>query len=105
MRPIVVWENAERGTARTMQTIPKTRVPFNGECIAASDRDRTFCSVRTRRTNRDWFSWRNELRFEDIPLTRATSQVVFWSDHQTAVPSSRDRRHSRSEEHTSELQS
>jgi hypothetical protein len=36
MRPVVVWENMGTETASARQTMPKTRMPFNGECITTS---------------------------------------------------------------------
>jgi nicotinamide mononucleotide adenylyltransferase len=36
IRPVVVWESAEIEVAHIRQTAPKTRMPFDGERIAAS---------------------------------------------------------------------
>jgi hypothetical protein len=36
MRPVVVWENAGTETASTRHSVPKTRIPFDGESITTS---------------------------------------------------------------------
>src|ERR1700687_4561133 len=85
MRPVVVWENTGTETASTRQTMPKTRMPFDGECITtstSSKRMETICG----RTARDQFRSGKKIgRFEGIALTRPTRQVVLWSDHKTAA--------------------
>src|ERR1035437_2986617 len=83
MRPIVVWENMGREMASTTQTIPKARMPFNGECIAASNWwIERFLGPDTYTTEFGFCSEPSAIG--RYTLTRSTSQVVSWSDHKTA---------------------
>src|ERR1039458_4228695 len=79
MRPVVVCENMGTETASTRQTMPKTRMPFNGERIRTSKREWNIFLVDTHTTEIDEPS-----AIGRYTLTRPTRQVVLWSDHQTA---------------------
>jgi hypothetical protein len=63
----------------------KTRMPFNGECITTSKFLTSGWTFFGRTSWRPTVPRENIGRFEGIALTRATRQVVLWSDHETAV--------------------
>src|ERR1039458_5992439 len=82
MRPEEVWENMGTVRASTRQTMPKTRMPFDGECITDLQilkEDGTIFLAAPLATGFDL--GKKIGRFEDISLTWPTCQVVLWSDH------------------------
>src|ERR1035437_5980135 len=85
MRPVVVWENMGTETASTRQTMPKTRMPFDRECITTSKSSKRM-ELDFGRTPATAFDLEiKDRRFEDIALTWPTRQVVLWSDRKTAA--------------------
>src|SRR5208283_4137746 len=85
MRPEVVWENVGTVRASVRQTMPKMRMPFNGECITTSKSQTGWKNFG--RTPHDRLRSGNSKikRFEHIALTRLTRQVVLWFDRKTAL--------------------